>query len=134
MLKLNELDAILQIWLLVQERAEERAREAKLLPSGPAARLFSRGAFAVLVRLRQACVHSSLLPADLLPVTDSAASSHTDDEEDAVEKTAVTYAEGLKRIQAKHVQSTKLKRVLRVVKVTLVLLLQTQYRHCNHRF
>ncbi|KAL0051821.1 hypothetical protein WJX82_002688 [Trebouxia sp. C0006] len=100
----------------MQERAEERAREAKLFPSGLAARPFSRGAFAVLVRLRQACIHSSLLPADLLPVTDSAASSPTDDEEDAVERTAVTYAEGLKRIQAKRVQSTKLKRVLRVVK------------------
>ncbi len=32
----------------------------------------------------------------------------------------MTYAEGLKRIQAKRVQSTKLRRVLRVVKVTPV--------------
>jgi hypothetical protein len=104
--------------LLIQERAAERAREAKLVRSGPAARPFSStAAFAVLVRLRQACIHSSLLPADLLPVTDS---SPTHDEEDAIEKTAVPYAEGLKRIQAKRVQSTKLKRVLRVVKVTVV--------------
>ncbi len=114
-----------------QERAEERAREAKLSRSGPAARPFSPAAFAVLVRLRQACIHSSLLPADLLPVTDG---SPTDDEEDAIEKTAVTYAEGLKRIQAKRVQSTKLKRVLRVVKVMLATILQTQYRHCHHIF
>jgi len=120
--------------LLVQKRAEERAREAALFRSEPAARPFSPAAFAVLVRLRQACIHSSLLPADLLPVTDSAASSPTYDEEDAIEKTAVTYAEGLKRIQAKRVQSTKLKRVLRVVKVMLAMFLQAQYRHCNHMF
>ena len=121
--------------MLIQERAAERAREAKLVRSGPAARPFSStAAFAVLVRLRQACIHSSLLPADLLPVTDSAASSPTYDEEDAIEKTAVTYAEGLKRIQAKRVQSTKLKRVLRVVKVMLAMFLQAQYRHCNHMF
>ncbi|DBA87227.1 TPA: hypothetical protein ACH3X1_004293 [Trebouxia sp. C0004] len=97
----------------MQERADERAREAKLGQSGPAARRFSPAAFAVLVRLRQACIHSSLLPAGLLPRTDS---SPTHDEEGAIEKTAVTYAEGLKRIQAKRVQSTKQKRVLRIVK------------------
>jgi len=71
----------------------------------------------VLGRLRQACFHSSLLPADLLPATDG---SPTHDEKDGIEKTAMTYAEGLKRIQAKRVQSTKLRRVLRVVKVTPV--------------
>lgn len=97
----------------MQDRAEERARQAKLSGSAPASRPFSPAAFAVLVRLRQACIHSSLLPADLLPMTDS---SPTYDEDDAIEKTAVTYAEGLKRIQAKRVQSSKLKRVLHIVK------------------
>lgn len=61
-------------------------------------------------------------------------SSPTYDEDDAIEKTAVTYAEGLKRIQAKRVQSSKLKRVLHIVKVTLAMILQTQHRHCNHTF
>ncbi|DBA90860.1 TPA: hypothetical protein ACH3X2_004264, partial [Trebouxia sp. C0005] len=104
--------ALQQMQERADERARERARQVTFVRSGPAARPIS-SAFAVLVRLRQACIHSSLLPADLLPLVDS---SPTHAEEDVLEKTAVTYAEGLKRIQAKRVQSTKLKRVLRVVK------------------
>lgn len=117
----------------LQEKADQRADAAAFceqngLAHSPQGFLSTLPVFTVLLRLRQACIHSSLLPPELqlgLPNSSSGSSSSTseDGDEETAEggpaelKTTASLTEALSRMQGKRVQSTKLKRVLRIIKV-----------------
>lgn len=116
----------------LQEKANQRADAAAFceqngLAHSPQGFPSTLPVFTVLLRLRQACIHSSLLPPELqlgLPTSssDSIGTSEDEDEETAEGgpaelKTTASLTQALSRMQGKRVQSTKLKRVLRIIKV-----------------
>lgn len=110
---------------LAQEAVRQRRQTAAEAQAWPKASML-----AAVVRLRQACTHPSLLPEELQVETANSSSSDDeqmtssgsqDDQPSAVQKTAVSYAEAVQRIQAQRKDSTKLKRVLRIIKVTFAL-------------
>lgn len=138
----------------MQDKAAERDARAALLnsirPEGSKIRKASSmpAVFAVLVRLRQACAHFSLLPPEMQlawPFSDSNAddtegsTGSAEDNEDTSQgstrepegepeeakgmKGAQTLATRLHNIQTRRGQSTKINRVLRIIQVCAELVL-----------
>lgn len=94
--------------LAVQAKADQQVLAGEKGMPGP---------FIPIMRLRQVCTHYSLLPQDLqLMLLGGGSSSESD--EAAQDGTVVSCADALERIQAKHTPSTKMKRMLSIVKVT----------------
>lgn len=130
----------------MQDKAAERDARAALLnsirPEGSKIRKASSmpAVFAVLVRLRQACTHFSLLPPEMQLAWPSSSDSGSDDtegttgsaedtsqgstgkpegkpEEAKGKEGAQTLATRLHNIQTRRGQSTKINRVLRIIQV-----------------
>lgn len=103
--------------------APDRPHKRKSNAAAKASSTFS--ALVMLMRLRQACIHHSLLPPELqmavpsdITETDLGAEAQSpDDDCDTPTQTGVSYAEGLQRIQAMHTPSTKLTKILQIVQV-----------------
>lgn len=114
--------------LCLQDKAAEREARAALLnsirPKGSKLKRVSSmpAVFAVLVRLRQACTHFSLLPPEMQLAWRSSDTSSEETEGKRGKKAkgkAVTQslATRLDGIQTRRGQSTKMKRVLRIIQV-----------------
>ena len=132
--------------LCLQEKADQRADAATFckqhgLAHSPHSLPSTVPVFTVLLRLRQACIHASLLPPELQLPTTVTSDSREDEDVDgpaesspAATKPAASVTEALGRMQGKHGQSTKLKRVLRVIKVITDLCLLDYRSCCLHQF
>ena len=104
--------------LLLQEKAKQRAEQLSYVDQAGNSRTPSimPAVLSVLVRLRQACIHSSLLPTEIQPIASQPDTSSAADDSSA-ESPSMAYATPLERIQAKRIQSTKLERVVQIVQV-----------------
>ena len=95
--------------LISQEKAKQRAEQLSYVDQEGNRRAPSNmpAVLSMLVRLRQACIHSSLLPMDISNAADDS----------TAESSSTAQATPLERIQAKRRQSTKLERVVQIVQV-----------------